>query len=111
MTLRALGGDRYELKTVSKATEGLFAAAGVRREERSVLSWSGAQPETVEYEWSRRRRRTGRSQHAGGRCRGAERPQHVQGRDHDAPNHPGLLDKHALTAVPTSESPRAAAAR
>ena len=41
ITLRALGGGRFELTTVSEATEGLFAAAGIRREERSVNAGAG----------------------------------------------------------------------
>ena len=49
ISLRDLGGGRFELQTRSEGTEGLAAVAGVRREERSLLAWTGAALETREY--------------------------------------------------------------
>ena len=99
ITLRALGGGRYELATTSQATEGLFAAAGVRREERSVIDFSGAQPETVEYRMQQKAAWNERTQHLqvdakAGTARSAYK-------DETTPlaYAVGMLDKHGLTAV------------
>ena len=49
ISLRDLGGGRFELVTRSEGTQGLAAVAGVKREERSLLAWTGAALETREY--------------------------------------------------------------
>ena len=103
ITLRALGAGRYELATTSQATEGLFAAAGVRREERSVIDWNGAKPETVEYRMHQKAAWNERTQvlqvAAGARTARSTYKDETT----DLPYSPGLLDKHALTAVMMSE--------
>lgn len=103
ITLRALGGDRYELVTTSQATEGLFAAAGVRRDERSVLSWNGGQPETVEYDMKQKAAWNERTQRL--RVDAAKRSASSTYKDETTQlaYRPGLVDKHALTAVLMSE--------
>src|SRR5688572_5166206 len=103
ITLRALGGGRYELTTVSQATEGLFAAAGVKREEHSVISWNGAQPETVEYRMQQKAAWSERSQllqvDAGARSASSTYKDETT----SLPYHAGMVDKHGLTAVLMSE--------
>lgn len=103
ITLRALGGGRYELTTVSQATEGLFAAAGVRREEHSILRWNGDTPETVEYRMQQKAAWNERTQHlvvdaARGTATSTYKDETTQ-----LPYHAGIVDKHALTAVLMSE--------
>ena len=101
--LRALGNGRWELMTRSEATQGLFAAAGVQREERSQLRWSGDLPETVEYRmqqkaaWSRREQRLVVDA-AAKRARSTYKDQTT-----DLPYRPGLLDKHGVTAAIMSD--------
>ena len=103
ITLRALPDGRWEMQTRTGATEGLYAAAGARREERSLLSWSGAAPQTIEYHmqqkaaWSERKldllvdavARTARSTY--------------KGQTVAIPYRPGVLDKHGITAVMMSD--------
>ena len=103
ITLRALGGGRFELTTVSEATEGLFAAAGIRREERSVISWNGAAPETVEYRMQQKAAWNERTQHLV--VDAARRTASSTYKDETTtlPYHAGIVDKHALTAVLMSE--------
>ena len=103
ISLRAIAGGRYELVTISQATEGLFAAAGVRREEHSVLSWKGGQPETVEYRMKQKAAWNERSQHlavdAAGKSARSTYKDETTSLDYRA----GMVDKHALTAVLMSE--------
>ena len=103
ITLRALGGGRYELATTSQATEGLFAAAGVRREERSIIDFSGAKPETVEYRMQQKAAWSERNQllqvDAGARTARSTYKDETT----DLAYAPGILDKHGLTAVIMSE--------
>ena len=49
ISLRALPDGRYELVTRSQGTQGLAALAGLDREERSLLRWTGGRLELVEY--------------------------------------------------------------
>ncbi len=103
ISLRAIAGGRYELVTISQATEGLFAAAGVRREEHSVLSWNGGQPETVEYRMKQKAAWNERTQllavDAGAKTARSTYKDETTSLDY----RPGLVDKHALTAVLMSE--------
>lgn len=92
-------GNRGELATSTRGTEGLAAAAGVSIEERSQLDWSRGRPETMSYRysqkmaWKSRERRIDvdpaagtvlRSDKDGGRQYAYE---------------PGVLDRHAITAA------------
>lgn len=103
ITLRALPGGRWELQTRSEATEGLFAAAGARREERSVLGWTGGRPETIEYRMQQKAAWSERVQvlqvNAGARTvRSTYKDEST-----DLPYRPGLLEKHGLTAAIMSD--------
>lgn len=101
--LRATGGGRWELVTTSEATQGLFAAAGVRREERSQLRWDNDQPETVEYHMQQKAGWSNREQRLV--VDAAARRAHSTYKDQttDLPYSPGLIDKHGVTAAIMSE--------
>jgi hypothetical protein len=103
ITLRALGGGRIELETHSEATEGLFAAAGVRRDETSVIDWNGAQPSTIEYRMQQKAAWNERTQTLV--VNTAARTATSTWKDDSATLAwvPGLIDKHGLTAVLMSE--------
>ncbi len=101
--LRAVGDGHWELMTLSEATEGLFAAAGVRREERSQLRWNDNVPETIDYRMQQKAAWSSREQHlvvdaAARRVRSTYKDETT-----DLPYRPGLLDKHGLTAAIMSE--------
>lgn len=99
ITLRALPNGQWEMVTRSEATEGLVAAAGVTRNERSVLDWTGGKPEVREYRmqqkaaWSERTlllevdpaARSARSTY--------------KDKTSTLPYRPGMLDRHGLTAA------------
>lgn len=103
ITLRALGNGDWEMVTRSEATQGLVAAAGVSRSERTVLSWAGGKPEVREYRmeqkaaWSQRNlllqvdpsARSARSTY--------------KDKTSTLPYRPGLLDRHGLTAAIMSD--------
>ena len=103
ITLRALPNGQWEMVTSSQATEGLVAAAGVSRNERSLLAWSGGKPEVREYRmrqkaaWSERNlllqvdpaARTARSTY--------------KDKTTPLPYRPGMLDRHGLTAAIMSD--------
>lgn len=99
ITLRALGGDRFELVTRSEATGGLAGLAGVRREERSVLAWRSGAGETVDYRmqqqagWSERRH-TLVVDPRGGRVTSTYKDQATV-----LPYRPGVVDSHGVTAL------------
>lgn len=103
ITLRALANGQWEMVTRSEATEGLVAAAGVSRSERSVLAWRNGTPEVIEYRmqqkaaWSERNlllqvdpsARTARSTY--------------KDKTTTLPYRAGMLDRHGLTAAIMSE--------
>lgn len=103
ITLRALPNGQWEMVTRSEATEGLVAAAGVSRSERSLLDWSGGKPEVREYRmrqkaaWSERNlllqvdpaARSARSTY--------------KDKTSTLPYRPGMLDRHGMTAAIMSD--------
>ena len=103
ITLRALPNGQWEIVTRSEATQGLVAAAGVSRSERSLLAWRGGKPEAIEYRmqqkaaWSERNlllqvdaaARTARSTY--------------KDETTTLPYQPGMLDRHGLTAAIMSD--------
>lgn len=103
ITLRALPNGQWEMQTKTGATEGLYAAAGARREERSLLSWTGQTPETITYDmqqkaaWSERK--LALRVDAGARAARSTYKDETT----TLPYRPGLLDKHGLTAVMMSD--------
>ena len=103
ITLRALGGGRFELTTTSQATEGLFAAAGVRREERSTISFAGAKPETIEYRMQQKAAWNERTQHLVVDAARRTATSTYKDETTSLPYAPGLVDKHGLTAILMAE--------
>lgn len=103
ISLRALPDGRWELSTRSRATEGLFAMAGAERTERSVLRWSGGQPEVVEYRMQQKAGWSGRNQvllvDAGARTASST----YKDQTTSLPYSPGLVDKHGVTAAIMSD--------
>ena len=101
--LRALPDGRWELLTRSKATEGMYATAGVQRSERSLLRWNGDTPETVDYRMQLKAAWSSREQHlvvdAGARrVRSTYKDETTS-----LPYTRGLLDKHAVTVAMMSD--------
>ncbi|WP_158637262.1 DUF3108 domain-containing protein [Arenimonas daejeonensis] len=103
ISLRALPDGRWELHTRSRATEGLFAMAGVERSERSVIAWNGGQPEVVEYRMQQKAGWSERSQllrvDAGARTVSST----YKDQTTVLPYSPGLIDKHGVTAAIMSD--------
>ncbi|GAB2496218.1 DUF3108 domain-containing protein [Arenimonas alkanexedens] len=103
ITLRRLPNGRWEMSTRSEATEGLFAVAGVRRKEVSVMDWTGDTPRTLDYDmqqdaaWSKRRETLAVDPRAG-----TARVTY-KGEAQSLPYRDGLLDRHAVTAALMSE--------
>lgn len=103
ISLRRLPDGNWEMVTRSEATLGLAAAAGVRREETSVIRWGADGPQSLGYDmrqkaaWNERRetlrvepaRRTATATYK-------NQPQAL-------PWRAGLLDRHAVTAALMAE--------
>ena len=99
VSLQRLGDGAYELVTRSQGTEGLAALAGIEREERSRLRWTGTGFELVQYQMQ---------QKAGWKKRNealvldpASRQISSRWKDESAryPATPGVLDAHGATAA------------
>lgn len=103
ITLRALANGEWEMVTRSEATEGLVAAAGVSRSERTVLAWAGGKPEVREYRmqqkaaWSERNLLL-RVDPAGRTASSTYKDQTTT-----LPYRAGMLDRHGLTAAIMSD--------
>lgn len=103
ISLRRLPDGNWEMVTRSEATQGLAAAAGVRREETSVIRWGAAGPQSLSYDmrqkaaWNERRetlrvdpaRRTATATY--------------KNQSQPLPWRAGLLDRHAVTAALMAE--------
>lgn len=101
--LRAMGNDHWELTTRSEATQGLFAAAGVRREERSLLRWTGDVPETVEYRMQQKAAWSSREQRLVVDAAAKRASSTYKDQTTELPYRPGLVDKHGVTAAIMSD--------
>ena len=95
----ALDGGRYQLQTSTTGTEGLAALAGTHVEERSLLSWHGDQPETLDYDYVQKLGWKTRERHV--RVDAGSKSIDYQDKDrHYAPAYrPGVLDRHAITVA------------
>ena len=51
VSFKSLGNGRFELSSNTVGSEGLAAIAGIAVTERSVVRWTGGQPETVSYDY------------------------------------------------------------
>lgn len=97
--LRDLGGGRFELVTRSEGTQGLAAVAGVKREERSLLAWTGAGLESREYRMQQKaawnsREHVVRVDPAARRITST-----YKGEATDLPWRAGVLERHGATAA------------
>ncbi|KAA2284863.1 DUF3108 domain-containing protein [Arenimonas fontis] len=97
--LRRLPDGRWEMLTRSEAAGGLAGLAGVRREERSLLAWTGRGFETIEYTMRQKaawkeRQESLRVDAAGRVVRSAWKEQRM-----DLPYRPGVLDRQAVAAA------------
>jgi hypothetical protein len=99
VVFKALPNGRYELTSSTVGSEGLAAIAGVAIDERSILRWTGEQPETMVYSyrqqmaWKTRERSI--EVDAGNR--------RIDSKDKDRrfspPYQPGVLDRNAITVA------------
>ncbi|MBW8367416.1 MAG: DUF3108 domain-containing protein [Arenimonas sp.] len=99
ITLRALPGGQWEMVTRSEATQGLASAAGVTRNERSVLSWAGGKPEVVEYRMDQKAAWTSRNLHLRVDAAARRASSTYKDKTTPLPYRPGMLDRHGLTAA------------
>jgi hypothetical protein len=98
-----LADGRYELVTHTEATQGMYGAAGVRRDERSLIAWRGGQPAGVSYRMEQKAafsRRTHEIDIDAGARSAVSRYRDDTYRLNWSP---ALIDKHGLTAVMMSE--------
>ncbi|MDY0022511.1 DUF3108 domain-containing protein [Arenimonas caeni] len=99
ISLRALPDGRYELTTRSQGTQGLAALAGLDREERSLMRWTGSQLELLDY--SMRQKAAFRTREQSLRLDPASRTVTSRRKDEqkEFPAPEGTLDRHGLTAA------------
>lgn len=96
VSFKALPNGRYELLSSTVGSEGLAAIAGVSIYERSLLRWTGQQPETVAYTyqqkmaWKSRERSIDVNAKAG-RIDSQDKDTHFS-----PPYKPGVLDRSAI---------------
>ena len=93
ITFAALGDDRYELHT------SLTAIAGISRDERSTIRWTGDQTETIDYAFRqqmgwKKRERSVHVDAAAGRVASTDKSHAYSIR-----YQPGVLDQQAVTAA------------
>ncbi len=103
ITLRALPNGQWEMVTRSEATEGLVAAAGVSRSERSLLAWRAGKPEVLEYRMQQKAAWSTRELLL--QVDPAARSARSTYKDNTTalPYRPGMLDRHGLTAAIMSD--------
>lgn len=99
IALRALPNGQWELVTRSEATQGLASAAGVTRNERSVLSWSGGKPEVIEYRMQQKAAWSERKLLLDVNAAGRTARSTYKDKTSNLPYRPGMLDRHGLTAA------------
>lgn len=99
ITLRALPGGQFELVTRSRGTQGLAAMAGLDRQERSLLRWTGSHLEVVEA--SMRQKAAFKTREESLRLDPASRTitSRYKGGESRYAAAPGVIDGHGLTAA------------
>ena len=103
ITLRALPNGQWEMVTRSEATEGLVAAAGVSRSERSLLAWRDGKPEVVEYRMQQKAAWSERSLLLQVDAAAHSARSTYKDKTTPLPYRPGMLDRHGLTAAIMSD--------
>lgn len=99
VSLRALANGRYELTSSTVGSEGLAAIAGAAVDERSVLSWSAGQLETVAYSY--RQKLAWKTKSRSFQVDAASRRIDSQDKDrHFSPEYRrGVIDRNAITVA------------
>jgi hypothetical protein len=100
VVFRALPNGRFELTSNTVGSEGLAAIAGVAVDERSILRWSGDQPESVAYSYRQKlawktKARGLQVDAASGRIDSTD----DKDRHYSPPYRPGVLDRTAITVA------------
>ena len=99
VSFKSLGNGRFELSSNTVGSEGLAAIAGIAVTERSVVRWTGGQPETVSYDY--RQKTAWKSRERGLQVNAAAG--RIDARDKDRryslPYQPGVLDRNAITVA------------
>ncbi|PZO08639.1 MAG: hypothetical protein DCF27_07825 [Lysobacteraceae bacterium] len=103
ITLLALPNGQWEMVTRSQATEGLVAAAGVSRSERSLLAWRGGKPEVVEYRMQQKAAWSERNLLLQVDAAARSARSTYKDKTTTLPYRPGMLDRHGLTAAIMSD--------
>lgn len=97
VSLKALGNGRFELKSSTVGSEGLAAIAGATIDERSIIRWTGQQPETVRYDY--RQKLAWKTRERSMQVDATRRS--IESRDKDKryspPYRAGVLDRNAIT--------------
>lgn len=99
IVLRRLADGRWEMLTRSQATGGLASLAGVQREERSLLAWTGEGFEVIDYDM--RQKAAWKERRESLRVDAANQVVRSAWKDNrkDLPYRPGVLDKQSATAA------------
>jgi hypothetical protein len=100
VTFKPLANGRFELLSSTVGSEGLAAIAGVSVDERSILRWTGRQPETVAYTYHQRlawktRDRDIQVDASAGRIDSKD----DKDRHYSPPYQPGVLDRNAINVA------------
>lgn len=99
VVFKALPNDRYQLTSSTIGSEGLAAIAGVSVDERSILRWTGDQPETVVYSYQQKL--AWKTRVRGIQVDAARR--HIDSQDQDRqfspPYRPGVIDRNAIVVA------------
>ena len=99
VAFRSLANGRYELTSNTVGSQGLAAIAGVSVDERSILRWTGQQPETVAYSYRQKlawktRERGIQVDAANARIDSQDKDRHFS-----PPYQLGVLDRNAITVA------------
>lgn len=99
VAFKALPNGRYELTSNTVGNEGLAAIAGVAVDERSILRWTGKQPETVAYTY--RQKMAWKSRERAMQVYADKSRIDSQDKDQrfSLPYQPGVLDRNAITVA------------
>jgi hypothetical protein len=99
VVFKNLPNGRYELTTSTVGSEGLAAIAGVSVDERSILRWTGKQPETVAYTY--RQKMAWKTRERGMQVDAGNARIDTQDKDRNfsPPYQPGVLDRNAITVA------------
>ena len=103
ITLRRRPDGDFEMVTRSEATEGLMAMAGLRREEVSLIRWTGDAPVSLSYRMNQKAAWKARSESLDVDPARGTATSGYKGEAIPLDYRPGLLDRHAVTAVLMSE--------